>query len=641
MIRRLNVYYKVAIAILLLLGVFNIVFTKEPTIRLKGNLSSAISSGRQIGVLDKNQEIRLAITLPLRDGNQLDDFLKRLYTPGDQLFHHFLKTGEFAERFGPTQSDYDSVMTFMKKQGFRIVDTPPNRTVLDVAGSVGIINQAFGIHLMRYQRKDGSIFHAADMEPAVPKSIAGRISGILGLDDAVQMQPLSNGTKGTSGTGPGGGLSPSDIKTAYNLNGITENGTGQMLGLMEFDGYTTSDVTFYEDYFHLTHVPLENVLVDGFSGNPTAPTTKVPNPPGPEEVTLDIELMAAIAPGATKIIVYEAPNSTANYPDIANRIANENRATEISISWGAYEGAFSTSIRNGENTAYMQMAAQGQSIYAGSGDTGDQALNGYDTNGNPTYTFGVNDPASQPYVVAVGGTMLIINPLNSLYSSEIAWSGSGGGISTSWSLPNYQTANVSSGSGGSATNRNVPDVSLNSSTAYSIYYAQNGNPGWELVNGTSCAGPLWAAYTALVNQHRASYIGPIGFPNPMLYYIGNTQNYNSDFHDITTGNNGTYAAVKGYDNVTGWGTFDGGNLFNDMVQIYTTTIIYVDGNSPFIFPNGTVSSPFPTVSQGVAAASAMHPNLMYVKGYTYLENMTITKNILFVNNGNGPVEIGH
>jgi kumamolisin len=114
--------------------------------------------------------------------------------------------------------------------------------------------------------------------------------------------------------------------------------------------------------------------------------------------------------------------------------------------------------------------------------------------------------------------------------------------------------------------RNIPDVSLNAdpNTGYAIYYQGS----WQGYGGTSAAAPLWAAFTALVNQQRLTNgMTLLGFPNPSLYAIGAGNNYLYDFHDIADGStNLLYPAVTGYDNATGLGSFSGGNLFNDLTQ---------------------------------------------------------------------------
>src|SRR5439155_11913660 len=189
-----------------------------------------------------------------------------------------------------------------------------------------------------------------------------------------------------TGSGPGGGLSPSDIKTAYDLASAVEDGAGQTLAVFELDGYVQSDVTAYEDHFGLPHVPLQNVLVDGVNGAAGG---------GAVEVTLDIELQAALAPAAARILVYEGPNTDTGVLDTYNRIATDDLAQAISTSWGLSELEMTSGVRNSENNIFQQLAAQGQTFCAAAGDNGafdDQR------------TLSVDDPASQPYVTGVGGT---------------------------------------------------------------------------------------------------------------------------------------------------------------------------------------------------------------------------------------------
>ncbi|HEV2105149.1 MAG TPA: protease pro-enzyme activation domain-containing protein, partial [Candidatus Eisenbacteria bacterium] len=104
--------------------------------RLKGSLPPTLAGATEIGPLDPARVIGFAITLPVRDPQGLAEFLRRLYTPGDPLFHHYLATGEFAARFGPTAEDYDAVAAFAGSQGLRVTRRYANRTVLDVEGPV-------------------------------------------------------------------------------------------------------------------------------------------------------------------------------------------------------------------------------------------------------------------------------------------------------------------------------------------------------------------------------------------------------------------------------------------------------------------------------------------------------------------------
>jgi kumamolisin len=215
------------------------------------------------------------------------------------------------------------------------------------------------------------------------------------------------------------------------------------------------------------------------------------------------------------------------------------------------------------------MAAQGQTIFAAAGDNG-----AYD-NGS---TLSVDDPASQPYVVGAGGTTLRTSGAGGAWASETTWNAGsidagagGGGVSQVWTIPSWQTGAITAASAASKTMRNVPDVAMNADpdTGYAIYYR-----GWQVYGGTSCSGPIWAGFTALVNEQRAAAgKSAIGFLNPVIYAIGEGTYsvYASNFHDIDDGStNLHYKAVKGYDDATGWGSFQGATLLAKLAGSATT-----------------------------------------------------------------------
>ncbi len=534
-------------------------------VRLHGHVpTESMAKARGLGRVVPDTQITMAFTLPLRNQSELQELLGRIYDPADQEYGHYLTPREFTDRFSPTQADYDAVVAYAQSMGLTVTGTHPNRTLLDVTGSAVQVESAFNLRLQQYQTSEGRKFHAPDNDPEVPDALASRIEGLVGLDNAAIWHAQSHFTPAADmartsslqiGTGPGGGLTPGDILTAYNLQSLSNAGVGQVLGLFELDGYNPSDVANYVAHFGLRSVPIQNILVDGFSGRAGS---------GASEVTLDIELQNALAPGASKIIVYEGPNSSTGVVDTYNRIATDNLVKQISTSWGLSEGQSSSALLNNENAAFQQMAAQGQSIYAASGDSG-----AYD-NG---VTLSVDDPASQPYMVGVGGTQLYLN--NKIYDHETTWNvnntvsggAGGGGVSNRWSIPTWQQGITSAAS---TTMRNVPDVSLNSDqyTGYSIFY----KGGWYIFGGTSCASPLWAAFTARVNQLRVAQGNPpLGFANPAIYAIASGARYGNDFHDVTNGMNLYYSATTGYDNATGWGSFNGANLLTDLVATTVST----------------------------------------------------------------------
>jgi kumamolisin len=226
----------------------------------------------------------------------------------------------------------------------------------------------------------------------------------------------------------------------------------------------------------------------------------------------------------------------------------------------------------------------------------------------------VADPASQPMVTAVGGTTLFTGA-GETYAGEETWNdiglglgATGGGVSSVWPLPGYQTAfgsSVAAGNGGSSTYRNVPDVAAvaNPNTGVSVYSRLNG--GWVIVGGTSVAAPLWAGFYSLANAaSEAVGQGSLGFANPIIYAVssGGETNY-PDFHDVVDGSNGDvnmygqggFSAGTFYDNVTGWGSFDANDLLLDIV-LYPANSGFKNPPLPTQFQATSVTATSITVS---------------------------------------------
>lgn len=486
-----------------------------------------------VGNLDPAQTLVFALALPLPNQNALDNFVRSVYNPQSPTFHHFLKRDEFANRFGPTLSDYQSVIAFVKAQGLTVTGTFPSRTVVDVTGPVSVVQKTFHVIETLYKRPDGTTFYAPDRDPSLDDSLKVPLLGVSGLDNAdpphsnlrydLKPMPLFGAT------GPKNTFSPIDFDKAYSVP-PSLNGAGITLGVFQWAQYIPSDITTFEDQFHLRHVPLDNKYLD----QATSANRKESG-----EATIDVEMQVAMAPGAKKEIVYigNGPLSTLTH------IANDDEANTLSSSLGWDNGT-----QVAENVAFEMMAAQGQSFFVASGDGG--AWKG-------TKATSDNEE-DQPYITCVGGTCLKTNSTGG-WSSETSWNnggkGSGGGASVFWSLPSYQESLDMAAIGGSTTLRDGPDIALDANFGISCYIqgVWHGNVG-----GTSFSAPLWAGIAALIDQQRAANGLPtIGFMNPALYAIGEGPRYASDFHDIQTneaGTVGTYSSGPGYDLKTGWGT---------------------------------------------------------------------------------------
>jgi subtilase family serine protease len=540
-----------------------------PLRTLSGHVPADVSKLQPLGRMDTSQRLNLAISLPLRNQTNLASFLDQLYDPTSPNWHRFLTVEQFTEQFGPTTNDFELVANFAKKSGFTITGKPTNRMLLQVNATVGQIESAFNIHLNQYQHPTESrAFYTPDVEPSVAANLP--VLHVSGLDNyhrphaggavSPNMDPttMPEGWGGAGGgSGPSGSWRGKDFRTAY-VPGTALTGTGQKVGLIEFDGYYGADVTNYAVQSGLPTVALTNVLIDGFAGNPGSGVNDV------FEVSLDIEMAAAMAPGLAQIIVYEV-GAYGLGDDALNQMAVDNAAQQLSSSWW---------FSNNPTTAqiFQEYAAQGQTFFICAFDN--DAFNA--ETGFPIYP-----QVDYPYAIVVGGTTLTTKA-DGAWSSEKVWNfnngtGTGGGISSTYPIPSWQKSLDMTANGGSTTWRNVPDVACVASGFYVIY--SNGattTGGW----GTSFAAPLWAGFTALANQQAASnHLPRLGFLNPLFYQIGQSSFYNSAFHDITIGNNTNsysptkFSAVAGYDLCTGWGTPNGTNLINLLAPALSTIVL--------------------------------------------------------------------
>jgi subtilase family serine protease len=477
-----------------------------------------------VASMPSGRMMRLAIVLPMHHGEILDALLRDQQDPRSPDFHHFLSVADFTSRFGPTARDYAALQGFAAAHGLAVRMTAPNRFVLDVEADVATIEQAFGIHLGLYRHASGSLFFAPDREPTIDLSVP--VLHISGLDNAsppVARGSRREGVRPQSGTGPGGNYSAKDMRTAYYGTGSL-TGSGQIVGLVEFGGYNIADVQQYLSQTGQTStVPVVGISVDGTELGCTGSCDDY-------EQTIDIEQTIGMAPGLKQVSFYAGSTVI----DILNRIATDNTAKQISSSYGWPADAAD------EDPIYKEYAAQGQSFVDGSGDLGYHLAKG-----------GVW-PADDANVTGVGGTDLTVQT-GGAWSSEVGWSGSGGGVSPDGiKIPVWQKPFVNASNMASPKWRNVPDVAMEANYDNWVCYdgTCNGNNG-----GTSFSAPRWAGFIALVNQQSmATKKTTVGFLNPTLYKLAGGSGYNTDFHDITSGSNGKYHAVVGYDLVTGLGT---------------------------------------------------------------------------------------
>lgn len=482
------------------------------------------------GAVAASKRISVAISLTPRNAKALDTFIANVSNPRSSSYGHYLTKAQFATRFGRTDAEVKQVKEFLRAQGLTVGKVHSGNLLVDASGTAAQLEKAFGTKLSTWKdAKSGRAFYANETAPTLPTGIAGLVSDVTGLNNRAQLHHQATHTVAPR-NGPGGGYTPAQLKGGYNVSG-TYTGSGQKIALLEFDGFAQSNITKYDTNYSL--------------GSPTPTVSKVDGGSGAlgdgqVEVELDIEVLHAIAPKAN-VTVFEGPNSDAGEVDTYQAIVDSGIPT-TSISWGASESQRTTSNINAVDAVFKAGAAEGLGFYAASGDDGS------DDAGDGTTT--VDYPASDPYVTGVGGTKLTVTSANA-FSKEVAWSGGGGGKSSVFKIPSWQTAVQKSAGGGY---RQVPDVSAHANPSPGVSIYSQGT--WTSVGGTSAAAPEWAAFGALYNQQAAAAgKANLGFANPALYAASGT-----GFHDITSGSNGAYSAATGWDFTTGWGSYNAATL---------------------------------------------------------------------------------
>jgi subtilase family serine protease len=584
-------------------------------VRLAGQLTH-LRGLVPVGALPRGERLQLDLLLRSRDPRGLARLAAAVSTPGSPLYHRPISLAQFARRFGAGRAVLDRTESALRREGLGSVSIAPDGLVLHLSTTVGGAERAFGVRIDRYaDARSGHVAgFAASAAPALAPGVAAVTSAVIGLDSLATASPaglvLSRQTTtpwpgrparpapaprpGTGATrhahlgaaqagscpeASGAGLSPAEVASAYGLDDLYDDpvpdlATGVSVDIVEFAPYLQSDLAGFAACYGLDASRVVEQQVDGGASL---------DPQGSIEADLDIEELLGLAPGAS-ISVLEAPNTDAGSIDAFTR-AVDSGAAVITSSWGLCEAALDPGVASAENQLFEQAATLGETVIAASGDEGSEDCS---LSVDRPDSLQVDDPASQPYVTAVGGTTLTLSP-----RAETAWNAGrfagGGGISTEWPMPAYQGGGstpprgsapgiVNPDSSGSPCRapagelcREVPDVSADAGTPYGVYATvgsgQHTPPhaGWVGVEGTSGAAPTWAALVALADASAACAGRRVGFANPALYAAAAGPAAGAALTDVS-GSSGPqdnsvhpnysqlYPVTAGYDMATGLGS---------------------------------------------------------------------------------------
>jgi kumamolisin len=513
------------------------------------------------GPLPETQELRVGVSLPVQNPDQLNSFIQAVSTPGSPQFRQFITATQFTNTYSPSAASYSALESYFEGYGLHM-ETFSNRLTLGVVGSPSQMGAAFHTSFAQFKFSNGQSYYGPTSSPLVPASLG--ITGSFGFTNALFYKPVvSMATTPTTD----GGMSPlatcntydtpTQVRTAYLVTSLPagDTGTGEKMAVV--DGYDSGDkqatlTTDLSTFDTTCGVAAPPTLIFNYPVASTTYNSSASSGWGGES-DLDMQWSHVMAPGATLEMSFSPDAGNGLYEAVDALVAGD-EVNGISLSWGEaevgiYYGTTCTfwcnASTDGSITEFHPIlqaaAAEGISVFVAAGDCG--AADG-------TTTATTDYPSSDVYATGVGGTVL--NTTGNNYASEWAWSGNesncpnnDGGAGGGWGTepqPWYQSGTGVKNKG----LRGDPDVGITVGTYLVIWYegAKNGECG------TSDGGPMWVGLAMVADQIHG---GNIGLINPVLYSILRSTSYSTSFHDITTGYNG-YKATTGWDPVTGVGT---------------------------------------------------------------------------------------
>ena len=579
-----------------------------------------------LGVAAATDSRTVTVTLALRNKAALEAFVTNVANPKSTSFRQFITPAQFAASYGQTPAAVAQVVSFLTAQGFTVNQVYANNLLVSVTGTNAQLAATFGTTIHNYSL-NGDTYQDSATALKVPAQLAGIATGVSGLSSKAAFR--SHGatipnTGALAGDMPNAGavsdaVPPSgpgsytvlDLNAQYNVNplyakGLT--GAGRTIGIATLASYSPADVFGYWNQLGLTTDPtrITDVPVDGGVLKKDGPTSS-----GAGETTLDIEQSGGVAPGA-KIRMYLAPNAGNGFLDMFATAINENLVDVLSTSWGSPEIYNLQSDTDAFHAVFLQAAAQGIPVISAAGDAGAFDINRSYTYPQCTTLLTVDFPASDPLVLAAGGTTLpstvlhahgpvtvpqerpwgwdylrdyiVANYGNALYYESYYTVGAGGGVSVNYPLPDFQTGVTGTLASAPAQSlfcdaaflgdkqhtgyediqdmpanyvgRNLPDVSLNADpySGYSVYFKKAWSTG---SGGTSFVSPQLNGMLTLIASGLPAGTR-LGAINPQLYAAFKAQGYaaGSPFRAITTGDNEYYKAAAHYNPGSGLGSLD-------------------------------------------------------------------------------------
>ncbi|MGA7342423.1 MAG: Ig-like domain repeat protein [Terracidiphilus sp.] len=537
----------------------------------------------------------LMLNRPPERESALQQFLQAAHTRGSAGYHRWLTPDEFGRRFGPTDADLQTVSAWLTAHGFLVTKIAKSRQFIEFSGTAGALRTAFHSEIHQYEI-DGDTHYANSSDLKIPAALAPLVKGVSPLNDfraKPEVEDLGQGliARGSKPATPQWTapnqygtsnpyeftVAPEDFETQYDLAPLYQagiDGAGQTIAIINESNIDLSLVEDFQKLFGIAGAAPQVVIDGDDPGNLEGVDV---------EAYLDVETSGAVAPKATVDLYIASAGSLVEPLELAAlRAVEDNQASVLSVSFGQCEYFLGSAGNQFWASLWEQAAAQGQTVFVSSGDSGSEC------DFQPLWVSGL---ASTPWNVAVGGTDFYYSDYasggasaNSLWNTtndanlgslkaplpEQPWddpfglnvipnsiergetAAGGGGASgcitvasgTVTCAGGYKKPSWQSGPGVPAdAARDMPDVSLYASnganlSAYAICAFEGqcasgsgANAQVELVGGTSASSPAMAGIMALIDQKY----GRQGQANFTLYPLA--QQKPAAFHDITLGSN--------------------------------------------------------------------------------------------------------
>ncbi len=530
-------------AVALAIGIAALSYGASAQAAWHGTSSKAhpLENAVELGALPASHTLHVAIGLKLQNEAALDAFLARQHTLGYRDYGTTLSSDEFISSYAVTQRQVETVVAYLSRAGFQNISVAPNRLLVTADARPAQIEAAFNTRLAQFKLGNRQVF-ANKTDVSIPDALDGLVSAVLGLQNADLAQPMIAYPSATTQATTAGHV-PTAFAAIYDATSIASGGATD-IGIIT-DGnltQTVADLRTFESQNSLTQV---NLMFRPSKVNGTDTS-------GLDEWDLDSQSSTGIAGTVKDIYFYNAASlSDADLSAAYNLAVSDNIVKAVNVSLGICEKSSNSSGEMAADDVIFKAAvAKGITFFVSSGD------GGYKTgcSGQTGLFKAVSYPASSPYVVAVGGTTLSTN--GNVWAGETAWKSGGGGVSVYETAPSWQQSVTGS------AKREVPDVAMDADPNSGALVIVNGAS--TQIGGTSLSAPLSTGTWARV---QSAHSNGLGFAAPLIYTAaGKTP---VPYHDVTSGNNGLpllggYSAKVGFDEVTGWGTFDIAN-FNAVV----------------------------------------------------------------------------